>query len=66
MEVGTSSWRWGRRNGMRNSQRADQEEDNNWTVKRYNSIHISNNNNNNNNNENLLWDFFETGLEFTA
>jgi hypothetical protein len=32
--VGTSFWRWGRRNGLRNSLRAEQEGDNDWTVKR--------------------------------
>jgi hypothetical protein len=32
--VGTSSWRWGRRYGMRNLQRAHWEEDNDWTVKK--------------------------------
>jgi hypothetical protein len=32
--LGTSSWRWGRRNGMRNSQRAAQEEDKDWIVKK--------------------------------
>jgi hypothetical protein len=29
----TSSWRQGRGNGMKNCGRADQEVDNNWTVK---------------------------------
>lgn len=29
-----SSWRWGRRNGMENSQRVDQDGNNNWTVKK--------------------------------
>jgi hypothetical protein len=32
--VGTSSWRWGKRNGMRNCQRADWEEDNSSNVKK--------------------------------
>jgi hypothetical protein len=31
--MGTSSWRWGRRNGMRNNWREDQERDD-WTVKK--------------------------------
>jgi hypothetical protein len=33
--VGTFSWRWGRRNVMRNCWRADWEGDNDWTVKKY-------------------------------
>jgi hypothetical protein len=32
--VGTSSWRWGRRYGMRNSQRADREGNKNWIIKK--------------------------------
>jgi hypothetical protein len=32
--VETSSWRWGRRNWMRNSQRANWEGDSDWTIKR--------------------------------
>jgi hypothetical protein len=32
--MGTSSWRWGRRYGIRNSKRADQEGYNDWTVKK--------------------------------
>ena len=31
--VGTSSWRQGVQYAMRNSQRADQKRDNNWTIK---------------------------------
>jgi hypothetical protein len=33
-EVGTSSWRQGRRYGMWNSQRIDQEGDKTWSVKK--------------------------------
>jgi hypothetical protein len=33
VRLGTFSWRLGRRCGMRNSQRADQEGDNDWTIK---------------------------------
>jgi hypothetical protein len=32
--VGTSSWRRGRRNGMRNCRKEDREGDKNWTVKK--------------------------------
>ena len=32
--VDTSSWRQGRRNGIWNSQKADQEEDKDWTEKK--------------------------------
>jgi hypothetical protein len=32
--VGTSSWRQGVQYAMRNSQRADQKRDNNWTIKK--------------------------------
>jgi hypothetical protein len=32
--MGTSSLRWGRRKGMRNSQRLDLEGDNDWTIKK--------------------------------
>jgi hypothetical protein len=32
--MGISSWRQGRKDGMRNSQMADREGDNNWTVKK--------------------------------
>jgi hypothetical protein len=32
--IQTSSWRQGRRNGMRKCQRVDWEEDNDWTVKK--------------------------------
>jgi hypothetical protein len=35
VEVRTSSWRQGRRKGMKNCFRADQEEDKDWTVKKY-------------------------------
>jgi hypothetical protein len=31
---GTSSWRWGRRNGMKNCQSIDLDEDKDWTVKK--------------------------------
>jgi hypothetical protein len=31
---GTSSWIWGRKNGMRNCERAEWEGDSNWTVKK--------------------------------
>jgi hypothetical protein len=31
--MGTSSWRWRRKKGMRNCKRVDQEGDNDWTVK---------------------------------
>jgi hypothetical protein len=31
---GDISWRWGRRNRMRNCQRVDREGDNDWTVKK--------------------------------
>jgi hypothetical protein len=31
---GTYYWGWGKRNGMRNCQRADLEGDKNWTVKK--------------------------------
>jgi hypothetical protein len=31
--AGTSSWRRGRRNGMRNCGRAEQEGDNDWIIK---------------------------------
>jgi hypothetical protein len=32
--MGTSSWRWGRRKGMITCGRADQERDNDWTIKK--------------------------------
>jgi hypothetical protein len=32
--VGAFSWRWGRKNGMRNCQRVEQEGHNEWTVKK--------------------------------
>jgi hypothetical protein len=32
--VGTSSWRLGRRYGMRNSQRVDKEGDKDWTLRK--------------------------------
>jgi hypothetical protein len=32
--VGASSWRWGRRNGMRNCQRVDWKGDDDWIVKK--------------------------------
>lgn len=31
---GTSSWRWGGRYGIRNSQRVEQEGANDWTIKK--------------------------------
>ena len=43
--MGTSSWRQGRRNGMRNCQMMDLDENDEWTVKKK----INNHNNNNNN-----------------
>jgi hypothetical protein len=32
--VGTSYWRWGRKNGPRNCWTAEQDGDNDWTVKK--------------------------------